>query len=265
MNKHLKFCINCGKNGHSFHNCSKPIMSNGIIAFTKKDKDYKYLLICRKDTLGYVEFLRGKYSIYNGNYIQNLIDEMTLEEKERLLNYDFNYLWKELWGGFNQTQYKSEEKISLEKFNQLKEGVIIFHKNEYSLKSLIENSKTAWTEPEWGFPKGRRNQNENDIDCAVREFIEETGYKKHDINIITNLIALDEIFTGSNFKSYKHRYFVGHIKNINKKTKYQKSEVSKINWFTLEECKEKIRPYNLERMEIIENAEKTLNKFSLIL
>ena len=79
MNKHLKFCINCGKNGHSFHNCSKPIMSNGIIAFTKKDKDYKYLLICRKDTLGYVEFLRGKYkSVYNYDYIKNFdfIDEV---------------------------------------------------------------------------------------------------------------------------------------------------------------------------------------------
>ncbi len=265
MHKNFKFCINCGKNGHSFHNCSKPIMSNGIIAFTKIKNELKYLLICRKDSLGYVDFLRGKYSLYNEKYIRNLIDEMTIHEKEKLLKYDFKYLWKELWGGFNQSQYKNEEKVAEEKFNNLKEGIIIFNKNEYSLKTLIETSKTSWDEPEWGFPKGRRNQNENDIDCAIREFVEETGYLKHDLNLITNLIAVDEIFTGSNFKSYKHRYFIGHINNVNKQTKYQKSEVSKINWFTLEECQSLIRPYNLERIELIENIEKTLKKYSLIL
>jgi 8-oxo-dGTP pyrophosphatase MutT (NUDIX family) len=240
-------------------------MSNGIVAFTKTKNKLKYLLICRKDTLGYVDFLRGKYSLYDEKYIKNLIDEMTISEKQKLLEHDFNYLWKELWGGFNQTQYKSEEKIAEDKFNQLKEGMIIFNRDEYSLKSLIESSKTNWVEPEWGFPKGRRNQYENDIDCAIREFVEETGYSKKDINLITNLIAMDEIFTGSNFKSYKHRYFIGHISNVNKKTKYQKSEVSKINWFTLEECKSKIRPYNLERIELIENTEKALEKYSLIL
>ena len=51
-----QFCNNCGKTGHSYNQCSKPITSNGIIAFTKVDKKIKYLLICRKDTLGYVEF-----------------------------------------------------------------------------------------------------------------------------------------------------------------------------------------------------------------
>ena len=30
-----QFCNNCGKTGHSYNQCSKPITSNGIIAFTK--------------------------------------------------------------------------------------------------------------------------------------------------------------------------------------------------------------------------------------
>jgi 8-oxo-dGTP pyrophosphatase MutT (NUDIX family) len=28
----------------------------------------------------------------------------------------------------------------------------------------------------WGFPKGKINQNEKEVDCAVREVLEETGY-----------------------------------------------------------------------------------------
>lgn len=265
MNKNYKLCINCGKNGHSFHNCSKPIMSNGIVAFTKINDIFKYLIICRKDTLGYVDFIRGKYSLYRENHIQNLINEMTTKEKEKLLTLSFQELWNDLWGGFGNLQYKSEEKISKEKFQQLKEGIDIYDDSSYSLKTLIKKSTTDWLEPEWGFPKGRRNYNENDIDCAFREFTEETGFIKRDINLITNLIAIDEVFTGSNFKSYKHRYFIGYIKDFNKDIQYQKSEVSKMKWVTLEECKEKIRPYNLERIEIIENIEKVLNKYSLIL
>jgi 8-oxo-dGTP pyrophosphatase MutT (NUDIX family) len=42
-------------------------------------------------------------------------------------------------------------------------------------------------EPEWGFPKGRRNYNEKDIDCALREFSEETGYSKYSLKNIENI------------------------------------------------------------------------------
>ena len=38
--------------------------------------------------------------------------------------------------------------------------------------------------PEWGFPKGRRNYQENDIDCATREWEEETGYSRNQIKMV---------------------------------------------------------------------------------
>ena len=38
-------------------------------------------MICRKDTLGYVDFLRGKYPIYNYNFIKNLIHENDYKRK----------------------------------------------------------------------------------------------------------------------------------------------------------------------------------------
>ena len=39
-------------------------------------------------------------------------------------------------------------------------------------------ASTTWDTPEWGFPKGRRNYQENDLTCGLREFEEETGYDK---------------------------------------------------------------------------------------
>ena len=105
-----QFCNNCGKQGHLFNHCKIPITSIGIICFNKFQDVNKYLMICRKDSIGYIEFLRGKYPLYNRDYIQTLVDEMTLNEKEKLLSSTFDELWGELWGEYIGLQYRNEEK-----------------------------------------------------------------------------------------------------------------------------------------------------------
>ena len=157
------FCNNCGNKGHIFYQCKQPITSVGIIVFRKNDEGVRqYLMIRRKDSIGYVEFMRGKYNIYSKMYLMNIISEMTLDEKDRVLNNDFDILWRQLWGDDINAQYRGEEKISRDKFESLKNGIVI-NSNEYSLESLINESGTAWTETEWGFPKGRHNNQEKDL------------------------------------------------------------------------------------------------------
>lgn len=263
MNKPYQFCNNCGRSGHLFHSCKKPITSAGIACF-KKDLQgsLQYLLICRKDTLGYVDFIRGKYPLYNVNYIQNLINEMTIEEKNKILTKDFKYLWNELWGTFSGQQYSCEEKNSNQKLLQLKDGIYIDN-DFYNLNKLIETSNTNWVNPEWGFPKGRRNYQENDIKCATREFLEETGFQENDFLIIKNVLPFEEVFMGSNFKSYKHKYYLAYMMNERNLLNFQKSEVSKMKWVSLEECLSLIRPYNIEKKDLIKRIDKILHKYSL--
>jgi ADP-ribose pyrophosphatase YjhB (NUDIX family) len=266
----VHFCNNCGKYGHPYHRCQKPTTSIGIITIQKYinhngETNYKYLMICRKDSFGYIEFLRGKYPIYNKEYLQNIINEMTIKEKNMLLNEDFDSLWDKLWGGYNNNLYKNEEINAREKFNEIKSGIHLYNDDFYDLKTLINNSNTSWVEPEWGFPKGRRNYQETDLNAGIREFEEETGIKKHNLNIISNIIPYDEIFIGSNIKSYKHKYFLAVLKYNNiQNTNFQKSEVSNMGWYTKDKAIQKIRPYNYERVKIINNIEKILNKYSLI-
>ena len=263
--KSHQFCNNCGKQGHLYNHCKVPITSIGIIGFKKVDNNFKYLLICRKDSLGFIEFLRGKYPLYNKDYIQNLIDEMTISEKQNLLTLTFDQLWKNLWGEFIGIQYRGEEKHSRDKFRQIKRGIQTIDDGSYDLKSMIATSKTSWTTPEWGFPKGRRNYQESDITCAYREFQEETGYEKINVSMITNMQPFEEIFVGSNYKSYKHKYYLANIiENKEQNNEYQKSEVSDMQWLTLEECLEYIRPYNLEKKEIVIQIDKLLNEYRLI-
>lgn len=268
FSKKTTFCNNCGKNGHLMHSCKYPIISNGMIVFKDGENGPLYLMICRKDTLGFVEFIRGKYPIHNRVYLQRIIDEMTVNEKQRLLTHSFNDLWKTVWGDYLNTRYQSEEFASSERFNLLKNGIYQSDGSKLTLKSLIENSTTAWSEPEWGFPKGRRNYQENDLDCALREFNEETGYETEKLIVIQNVIPYEEIFMGSNVKTYKHKYYVGYLPLQNQSTqstpKFQKTEVSNIGWFSFNECIERIRPYNKEKLMLLNSLNETLKEHEII-
>jgi 8-oxo-dGTP pyrophosphatase MutT (NUDIX family) len=278
MNKN-SLCNNCGKHGHLYSTCKLPIISYGIILFRQSNKGLQYLMIRRKDSFGYIDIIRGKYTPHNIPQIQRSIDEMSMEEKQRLINEPYENLWKMLWGD-NGIQHRGEGSSLAKKFealkNELKNELVKNElKNELDLESttstisvnleyLIQNSKTEWQETEWEFPKGHRNFQEKDVETALREFEEETGYSKDNITIIDNIIPYEEIFIGSNHKSYKHKYYVAYL-NTDTDTlqNYQKSEVSKIEWKTIDECLSSIRPYNLEKKNIIKNVNQVLLNYIL--
>jgi len=263
MNKTTNFCNNCGKNGHVFPHCKSPITSLGIIAIRQVKKNLEYLMIRRKDSLGYVDFMRGRYNVYNVEYLQNIIDVMTLGEKQRLITDDFSELWNNLWGCNPGIQYRMEEKESKLKFNKLKKGIIV-NNQLYSLRTFVFDSKTRWYEQEWGFAKGRRNYRECDIVCALREFEEESGYDRKSVSLIQNLAPLEEIFTGSNYKSYKHCYFIGFIDSDTlPKKEFQKSEVSKIEWKCYDDVIKCIRKYNVEKIEVVKISQEILENYNI--
>ena len=523
--KYFDVCNNCGKQGHTFKQCKNPITSFGVIVFRINPlQQREYLMIRRKDTLGYIDFMRGKYSASNQKYIFNMIEQMTIQEKYKLKKYTFDELWHDLWieehsllstedviqpsdqtlpvgdhterrsqpcahgvgteetrpdrrviedaltedlddmdvvslaersddpsprqaelaraqllqaspsnshcelpvatfGGVladrrsahsglrppNTTNvsgdkvtlnplwseklrfssgfpvasptgdvlristhilkddvgvlqnmmkpllseetiidtstiyqtYKQEEMNSRDKFIYLttkyikdiphqsnllpylqkmsckhdqdhetpvpdwssitnfkdnfvtgeiwesredKGAISILH---YLIELSIQNStneeqdpiqdlneepplhgirderSNIWTEPEWGFPKGRRNFQEKDYDCALREMTEETGYPLHLMKNMKNILPFDEIFLGSNYKSYKHRYYLMYMNYEDSliTDRYDRSEVSMMRWKTYEECLLSIRPYNLEKKRLIKNIEITLSNY----
>jgi 8-oxo-dGTP pyrophosphatase MutT (NUDIX family) len=258
-------CSNCGNTGHIFHHCKQPVTSVGLIAFRKINEELQYLMIRRKDTIGYIEFMRGKYSLYNKLYLKNLLSEMTNDEKAKILNTEFDVLWKELWGENSGIHYRGEEKTSRDKFELLKLGINI--NGSYNLKSLLDEINTNWIESEWGFPKGRHNPQEKDLLCGLREFEEETGYMRTSLSIVQNLLPFEEIFTGSNYKSYKHKYFLAYCSLTDDDlplNSYQKSEVSKVEWKNYENALKSVRPYNLEKIDILNRVHKLVNEYKIV-
>ena len=255
------------------------ILLTNINNINNYDNFIEYLLIRRKNTLNYVEIIRGKYDIYNIDYITKSINFLTIEERNIVQNTDFDVLWKRLWCS-NNSNCSTDYTEAKNKFNLLKKGFTI-KKNDInlfiSLDILIKNAIYNFKEPEWGFPKGRRNNNEKNFDCAKREFIEETSINKDDFNII-NMIPLEETYIASNSNKYKHIYYISQIKNNNIKlhideTNFnQKIEISDIKWFLFYDAINIIRNYNIEKKNIllnlhlnikftIENFKNILNKY----
>jgi ADP-ribose pyrophosphatase YjhB (NUDIX family) len=255
------YCGNCGGKNHIFKHCTQPIISLGIILFkyNKPQNEIKYLLVRRKDSIGYVEFIRGKYVLSDIKYIRKIIAEMSQEELVRLQETNFDKLWKLLWMDKDSHYYKKDYMKALEKFEKIKKGYKKGNKI-IILSDLIKENKTKWQETEWGLPKGRRNLKEDDLQAADREFREETSIHKNDYSIYNNHKTFEEEYKGSNNVTYKHIYYIAKYignKNIqlDPNNYDQKKEISDINFYNLKECENKIRPYYMDKISLLRAVE----------
>jgi 8-oxo-dGTP pyrophosphatase MutT (NUDIX family) len=247
-------CVNCGKSGHSFRDCKSPTASFGVIAirFTPDDEMMpNYLLIRRRDSLGYVDFLRGKYSLQNTTYITILLNQMTIDERKRLLEAPFDTLWVNLWNSQNTRQYRTEHDVAKRTFEQIRDSG---DTNGKRLETYIQECTTAWNEPEWGYPKGRRSPHESEVECAGREFCEETGLRPKDFKIRTREAPEYEKYTGTNGIEYKHTYYIADCNTdveVNTSNRVQTREVGGIGWFSFEDAYLKIRSTNPEKRAVL--------------
>jgi len=274
ITQHDKFklyCGNCGKVGHSYKKCIDAIISIGIILYNNIQinnyYEIKFLLIQRKDSIGFIELLRGKYQEKDDFYLGKLIENMTIEEHQKVLKTDYDVLLDRFIFNKNSRYFRGEYAEAKDKFNRLVQSG--------KLKELINKSTYKWAEPEWGFPKGRRQLKESDDDCACREFEEETGFNEDDYLLLYNVKPLEESFVGTNKIRYKHSYFLAKscsqkIPEISKTNKTQIVEIGNIGWFSFQDAIRKIRPYQKEKINVIKKAysiiraEKTYFKEHLI-
>ena len=271
-------CTNCGKPGHYYKACVEPITSFGIILIQvlniKKDEFariladenringleetvFRFLMIRRKDSLGYIELLRGKYDVEDRAYIQTLVDQTCMAERQRLLEWDFMKLWEQLWNGPVSKPYRHEFEPAKIKFEGIQQGI---------LAQAISASKTSWHEPEWGFPKGRRGPNESEMRCAIREFWEETRFPLDSVLISRNILPLEESFFGSNKVHYRHKYYIAFCFDdidpiIQAGDNVLEREIGAIKWFTGEEALDQIRPYNIEKKEMLLHVSSILRNY----
>lgn len=265
VSNRIRYCTNCGLHGHVFRSCTAPVTSYGVIAMkyrgdTSVSSDLQFLLIQRKDSLSFIEFIRGKYHSTDEEYICNLLQNMTQSEQARLLHHTFEEIWQEIWGNVSKLQsHKNDYRKSEERFLILQPMLV----------DMIKTYPSPWTEPEWGFPKGRRNSFEKDIHCAIREFVEETGLNENDFEVIHNTKSISETYVGSNHVNYCHKYYLAMCKpnsqvQLDFNNVHMTREIGDIKWFSFDDAFAKIRPDNVEKREILLKAKKIMSQFYLV-
>jgi 8-oxo-dGTP pyrophosphatase MutT (NUDIX family) len=213
-------------------------------------------MVKRKDSMAYMEFIRGKYDTSNTEYIKRLLKHMTKQEQSQIISEEFDTLWTNLWGSGRDTR-STEYYIAKENYNNIPR------------KRFVESSPTLFIDPEWGFPKGRRSKGETDLECAIREFWEETNIPPDAYEVVSNL-SFTEIFVGTNDIKYKHTYFVAVMKDSsflpNEKTltPIQKREVSEVGWKTLLQSRIITRPHYIERKKILSHLDRIIQEYESV-
>ena len=257
-----QICRNCGLTGHIYKNCLHPIISFGIICYKIDNGEIKYLMIQRKDSLSFMEFIRGKYETTDIEYIKKLLSNMTISERNMILNNKFEDIWNYVW-------YQNDNNKNNKEFINSKIKFYLLNENNF-LRNYITSIKNIYNEQEWGFPKGRRKMKESDIDCAVREFYEETRINKDELNLINDIIPFEEMFFGTNGVMYKHLYYIAKLNNndisikIDSECLEQIREIRAIRWYNYNDVISHIKIYNTERIELFKFANKKIMEYEKI-
>jgi ADP-ribose pyrophosphatase YjhB (NUDIX family) len=216
-------------------------------------KNLMFLFVRKKNSIEYIEFIKGKYNVYNEYSYVKLLSYITLDELQILKNSNFIDLWNNLWNVKENNKslnikYENEYINSKDKFEKID-------------KSIYEKIKITYNEPEWGFPKGKKNKYESNLDCALREFNEETGINK--IIVLNSIIPINEIFYGTNNIKYKHIYYISLSNDnnniIDKSYLNECDEISDIEWYNYESSNVIIRSYHIKKKIIIMNIIKFIS------
>lgn len=157
----------------SAFSCKKHRQSFGVVLFHEVrspagSRGTRYYFICkRRDSFCYVDFLRG---VAEKKHMRDYIRGMTAEEKRRLLDNDFDALWKDLWVHHEGKPYRKEKDFAKLRFENNME--------QYApeIEASLQDPQGSLPDAGWCFPKGHRHCNERELHCALREFYEESNY-----------------------------------------------------------------------------------------
>ena len=292
MNQQTYTCSNCGETGHTFRQCVEPVSSYGVLVFrwvgqtptwpltAELCKDAKaqvvssiqcvpeILMIQRKDSLGFMDIMRGKYKVNEPDYIKKQLRGMTLTERTKLLDGNFDDIWQSLWGSDMSSSYRYayDRVTSKQKLTELRSGVTLPNGTTYTLADLLRQEPRYHETPEWGFPKGRRDPHESDIQCAFRELQEETAILPGELWKAVNVAPFIEQFYGSNDIHYRHTYYLAQYIGT-RKISYDvlnsemTREIGNLAWKTLDEALLLLRPENVEKRGILLQLATLLRNF----
>lgn len=134
-------------------------------------------------------------------------------------------------------------------------GVIVILRGKEDKFLLLKQ-----TNGHWSFPKGHKEEEESEIDTALRELKEETGISNVELIDEKNFVhSYDYLVEGNNIHK-TNKYFIGFIKDD--KVLIQEKEITDYKWATYEEALETFTYENQKKF--ISEVKKFLEEYDKI-
>lgn len=210
-----------------------------------KNNQVEILMVKKRFTYHYFNFIFGYYKKYNNKQLQYLFNNMTFNEKIDILSLKFNNMWYRLWLCDPEKYYDTNDENHIKHMKcffrkKAKFETIFMKDNGKRLRRLINSSSNSVTP--WEIPKGNPNSNELDINCAIRELEEETGIYTDKYSLLWNEKPVKSTNKDDDV-IYTSIYYIAYLNKNNtwepsiKFETNNQSEVEEIQWVTLDEIK----------------------------
>ena len=200
----------------------------------------EYLLVKSSINVHYLTLMQGNYVASSLYFI---LSEMPTKEREELLSRQFSDLWDEIFDTRGERFEYAESR-----FNSLSPHL------EGLFRLLPSND--PYGKNSWSFPKGRQRymngRMEIPIECAFREFEEETGgVRVNEENIISSNPVIEE-YLGSNGKTYKTVYFILSAFDRKEASWTSLGETSEVKWVKYSELNNYLRSERVKMIDYVE-------------
>ena len=201
------------------------------------------LLERRRVSYDFVEFVLGKYPRNDSKKIQNMLNNMTVDEKLDILSLDFEKIWYRFkletedyikqhtpTSHFDSYEYYNSKLVKFE-------TTFVLTNAKYNLVNMINKSTDA--ELLWEIPKGRREPNERDLDAAMRELREEAGVTCDEYTILFDVKPVYHSFQVADVIYTTCYYMAETTQPIDTMSfsKKQHLEINALRWFSMEQLR----------------------------
>lgn len=238
--------------------------------FNNEKNQYEIIMVQKRYTYAFVDFVLGRYSQKLNKSILALINKMTVQERLDILSLNFNMLWFKIWCNFPKINPRDEtrwannddswmaiyKKITLvdymkpSRMHNSRRGLYLKSKFKFDLLTSrdrglrINNIIKMAGKPSvlmWEIPKGKVHKSEPMLHGAMREFEEETNIDLDFSDIVTGISPFVECYRNRN-RVYRNIYYIASIKSnvtpsIDFSNILQVVEIGDIKWMGINELR----------------------------
>lgn len=216
--------------------------THGVLAgrYNHEKQCTEFLLIQKPYCYGFNQFVMGRYSKNDRKNIQQLIKDMSAEDRAVLSGLNFDMCYHRI--------YKRLPTPDSTRYRQYIETKTYFTReftndSTNTIRMLLSQAPACPTQ--WSIPSGKKFHNEPDMNCAVREFTEETGIPCNGIQIMDTQPKLYQYTnTGVMYMIYCYlallvdpRWHEPNNLHIDYRNPGHSAEVLDIKWLSLDEVK----------------------------